>query len=216
MEKNYWEKKWEANDILFHQSEVNPYLKKYEKVLTCGTVLVPLCGKTGDMVWLVQRNYKVVGCELSEIACRDFFSENQITHSVEREGNHQVFRSDLIDLWCGDFFEIPASAIHGVTSIFDRAALVALPTSMRRRYAEQIARLSDHMVSSNTLLITFEYDQTRVEGPPHSVLEEEVNDLFGSTFTVKLLERVAVPPTQIARSKFASLPALAESVYQLS
>ena len=46
------------------------------------SVLVPLCGKTADMVWLCEQEHTMVGCELSEVAAQDFFKENDIPYKT--------------------------------------------------------------------------------------------------------------------------------------
>ncbi len=55
---------------------------------------------------------------------------------------------------------------------YDRAALVALPPSMRERYAQHFATLMP--AGSRTLLVAFEYEQTIKDGPPFSVEPDEV------------------------------------------
>ena len=41
--------------------------------------LVPLCGKSRDLVHLYEQGFQVIGCECSDIACEQFFLENKIT-----------------------------------------------------------------------------------------------------------------------------------------
>ncbi len=41
-------------------------------------VLVPLCGKTIDMLAIAEYGYFVTGVELSELAVKDFFESNNI------------------------------------------------------------------------------------------------------------------------------------------
>jgi len=71
METSFWHKKWEQNEIAFHQGEANPLLVKYftELSLEKGSrVFVPFCGKTLDISWLLSNGYRVAGVELSKIA----------------------------------------------------------------------------------------------------------------------------------------------------
>ncbi len=64
MDKQFWIEKWHANEIGFHQEDVNPYLQTWWDKLQInpgGTVFVPLCGKSRDMLWLLKQGYKVIG-----------------------------------------------------------------------------------------------------------------------------------------------------------
>ena len=134
MEKNYWNEKWEKKEIGFHQDSGHPALPKYFEVLSGTKVLVPLCGKSKDMLWLAAHGFKVVGVELSPIACRDFFEEASLPFSLSQREGFTVFEGTDISLWCGDFFKLPQSAIAGMTTIYDRAALIALPPDTRKQY----------------------------------------------------------------------------------
>lgn len=81
MEENYWLERWEQKEIDFHQSDINPYLCQYWKELYLGqggTVFVPLCGKSQDMLWLCKQGYKVLGVELSAIAAESFFKKTNL------------------------------------------------------------------------------------------------------------------------------------------
>jgi thiopurine S-methyltransferase len=73
-----------------------------------------------------------------------------------------------------------------MAAIYDRASLIALPPEMRRRYAEKLAELiaSAAIKNAQTLLITLEYDQSVLPGPPHSVPANEVRDLFAGQYEI--------------------------------
>ncbi len=201
MEPNYWIKKWETNDIRSHRLNINQHLIRHENVILPSTVFVPLCGKTLDMDWLCKRGHSVIGAELSEIACRDFFQENKRVYRLEKRTEFALYRGEGITLWCGDFFKLPADVLAGVTSVFDRAALVALPAKMRLAYAEYLKHLlkaaSPH---SQMLLVSIEYDAD-IEAPPHSVSEKEVRSLYSDAFDITLLGR-EVNEMKITQPKF--------------
>ncbi|MDE2387962.1 MAG: thiopurine S-methyltransferase, partial [Betaproteobacteria bacterium] len=81
MQKEYWQERWNRNDTGFHQTEINPYLREFWQRLQlspASTVLVPLCGKSLDMLWLRQQGHAVLGVELSTIAAQAFFTENKL------------------------------------------------------------------------------------------------------------------------------------------
>ena len=92
-------------------------------------------------------------------------------------------------LWCGDIFKIPHSAWKGCTSIYDRAAMVALPKEIRAQYAELIQKhiRENAAPQFRMLLITIEYDNPSIQGPPFSVSEAEVHALYGDHFNIQAL-----------------------------
>ena len=149
-------------------------------------VFVPLCGKSLDMRWLRARGHPVRGVEISPIACRDFFQEADVPFEVEAvsEGLER-FAGDDYALYCGDLFALEPTHVADVEAVFDRASLIALPPEMRRRYAEQMKAILPPSIS--ILLITVEYDQSKMSGPPHAVPDDEVKALFGDAFSLEVL-----------------------------
>lgn len=174
MDTEFWQKKWQEKDIRFHRSTYHPQLENFGARLPKGTVLVPLCGKTLDMIYLASLGHKVIGVELSDIACREFFNENNITVDESVIPGFKVFTSASIKLFCGDFFNLPESVWKEVTGLYDRAALVALPSDMRKKYAQEIVS----KVKAEILLISFEYPEGAIQGPPFSVPESEVRSIY--------------------------------------
>lgn len=185
MEKDFWLSKWQKNDIRFHQASVHPSLVKYGDRFKPGTILVPLCGKSLDMLYFTKRGHQVIGVELSEIACRDFFKENQISHTESQTQDFIIFHSVLITIWCGDFFKLPDSEWRKVTGVYDRAALIALPENVRKQYAQEMTNKLPK--DSEMLLIAYEYPQDFMQGPPFSVPEHKVASLYDSFKIEKLL-----------------------------
>nr|WP_314579260.1 thiopurine S-methyltransferase [uncultured Pseudomonas sp.] len=188
MEPQFWHERWAINQIGFNQSEVNPYLQKFwpELNLKPGErVLVPLCGKTIDMRWLNQQGLHVVGVELSERAVQDFFSEGGVEPRVEVRGHFKVYSVEACEIWCGDFFALTSKDIGNCSALYDRAALIALPAEMRWRYVECLNRILP--VDCRGLLISLDYEQSEIAGPPFSVPEEEVMQLFSPEWRVKLI-----------------------------
>jgi thiopurine S-methyltransferase len=188
MEPHFWRERWAINQIGFNQSEVNPYLQKFwpELNLKPGErVLVPLCGKTIDMRWLNQQGLHVVGVELSEKAVQDFFSEGGVEPRVEVRGHFKVYSVEACEIWCGDFFALKAQDIGNCSALYDRAALIALPAEMRWRYVECLNRILP--ADCRGLLISLDYEQSEIAGPPFSVSEEEVMQLLSPEWRVKLI-----------------------------
>jgi thiopurine S-methyltransferase len=167
-----WLARWEQGRTGWHESTGNASLKRFWPELPEGSrVLVPLCGKTPDLAWLEDRKLDITGVELSSLAAQSFFSENGFTYTVTGEDGFQIYRSceRRIAIHCGDYF---AFARDSFDAVYDRGALVALPADMRGKYA----RHTDSLLRPDAvrLLITLEYDQTIVDGPPFSVTADEV------------------------------------------
>ena len=147
-----------------------------------GAVFVPLCGRSIDMVWLADQGHRVIGNELSPIAVADFFDRRDLTPAERSDGALVVHAAGDYEIWCGDFFEMPASALDGVAAVYDRASLVALPPEMRRRYADRMTAVAPE--GALVFLISFEYDQAEMDGPPFSVTHDEIVDLYQPAWEV--------------------------------
>ncbi|MGU9821855.1 thiopurine S-methyltransferase [Pseudomonas sp. R9.37] len=189
MEPKFWQERWARNQIGFHLPEVNPYLQRHWPKLALAEgakVLVPLCGKSLDLMWLASLGYRVLGVELSEQAVEAFFSEQGLMPRISQRGVFKVYRADLIEVWCGDFFALDAEALADCSALYDRAALIALPPLMRAQYAEHLNALL--RPGCQGLLITLDYDQTQKAGPPFAVADEEVKLLLGGHWSVQVLE----------------------------
>ena len=189
MDPKFWQERWARNQIGFHLPEVNPDLQRHwpQLALAQGAqVLVPLCGKSLDLMWLASHGLRVLGVELSEQAVKAFFSEQNLVPRITRRGVFSVYQADLIEVWCGDFFALDAEAVADCAALYDRAALIALPPLMRAQYAEHLHQLL--RPGCQGLLITLDYDQTQKAGPPFAVTDDEVKVLFGSQWTLGVLE----------------------------
>jgi len=193
MEAKFWLGKWERNEIAFHGSEANALLVKYFGALALppgSRVFVPLCGKSLDMVWLLSRGCRVAGAELSELAVRQFFSELGVEPKVSLEGGLKRYCAENIDIFCGDIFDLTPVVLGPVNAVYDRAALVALPGAFRPRYAEHVRTLTGQ---APQLLICYEYDESKGEGPPFSISPEEIERHFSGSYEVSFLESFEVP-----------------------
>lgn len=198
MEKQFWEEKWQAQELGFHLSFVHPILKRNLDGfdLPAGTtVFLPLCGKTLDIGWLLEQGLRVVGVELSELAVSQLFESLGVSPDVSPWGDGRVWRHGALTVFQGDVFALTADDLGDVAMVYDRAALVALPAAMRERYAAHLATVT---VRAPQLLITFEYDQDRMDGPPFAVPAEEVERLYGSGYALDCLSRKDVIDNQPA------------------
>jgi thiopurine S-methyltransferase len=191
MEISYWQSRWRKQHTGFHMEEGYEGLKSHFHKLNLpakSTVLVPLCGKSVDMIWLAEQNMNVIGVEVSEQAVLQFLDEHNLTCSKKNFAQFTIYSSGNLQLWCGDFFRLPAHKISGIDLIYDKAALVALPPKMRVRYADKIMELCSP--DTYILLHHFIYPQDEMNGPPFSVSKKEIHKLFAHLFTFKTLEQM--------------------------
>lgn len=201
MQADFWHERWSKREIGFHMPRPHAALTDYWHRLALppgSRVFVPLAGKSLDLPRLAELGHHVVGIELSPIAVQEF--------AAEHPGLVRV------DLRCDDFFALTPASLGPIAAIFDRASLVALPPEMRRDYATKMAELA--APGTQTLLVTMEYDQREMRGPPHAVMPEEVTALYGATHDIEQLgtyEALEDFPRMAARG----VSSLAERVYRL-
>lgn len=187
MEPEFWHSKWQKNEIGFHLSEANPLLVAHFESLSLAQgsrIFLPLCGKTVDIGWLLSRACQVVGVELNRMAVEQLFEALNIEPEISEEGGFTIFRAENIQIFVGDFFELSAMDLGAIDAIYDRAALIALPESMRQKYADHLMVLTQ---CAKQLLITLTYDQALMPGPPFSVSEEEVAAHYQGAYRIGLL-----------------------------
>lgn len=186
----FWHNKWAANQIGFHLEDVNPLLIEFWKKTDPSyekSVFVPLCGKSEDLIWLASKHEEVQGVELSQIAVRAFFSEHFYTPTVTQiSGQHELYQFDELSVYTGDYFTAP---IQPVDIIYDRASLVALPEEMRVQYVERLKQLLKP--GGKILLVTLDYDQNEMAGPPFSVPKLEIDQLFAGYKITMLNQDIA-------------------------
>lgn len=193
MDTSFWLQKWEKNDIAFHESEANPALVKYFKELSVGKgarVFLPLCGKTLDIAWLLSKGYCVTGAELSALAIKQLFEGLGVTPKITAAGKLKRHSAKNIDIFVGDIFGLSAGTLGLVDAVYDRAALVALPEDVRKRYTAHLMNITGN---SPQLLVSYEYDQGLMEGPPFSVSNEEIERHYKSVYDLNLLVTTDVP-----------------------
>lgn len=193
MDASFWHQRWGENDIAFHESEANPLLVKYFKELSLAKgsrIFLPLCGKTLDIPWLLSNGYRVAGAELSKIAIEQLFTELGVEPKISEVGQVDHYSAKNIDIFVSDIFHLSSKMLGLVDAIYDRAALVALPEEMRNRYTAHLTEITD---KAPQLLICYEYDQSLMEGPPFSISNEEVNQLYRDSYDLTLIVSTNVP-----------------------
>jgi thiopurine S-methyltransferase len=199
MKEDYWLERWKRDETAFHQDEINPHLRRYWRELhlaSGSTVLVPLCGKSCDMAWLLEQGHPVVGVELSRLAVEAFFVENGLTPTHVLAEKFDCYEADRVRILCGDFFDLGKRDLADIRAVYDRGALIALPPETRKRYVAHLLDILPMLpteppasvrpvtpgaaVSSGAqiLLVTLDYPAGEMEGPPFAVSPGEVEALY--------------------------------------
>ena len=227
MDAQYWQQKWDEGKIGFHQKQVNKQLVTFwPDVITADAdqpgnanscIFVPLCGKSLDMLWLHQQGHAVFGIDLSTKAVQGFFDDNQLRYKKDEVDGFQRFtgsgEADGITLLAGDFFKLTPPMVSHCNILYDRAATIAMPPAMRGDYTGHLAMLM--RPGSRGLLVTISYDQSRMDGPPFSVTDDNLRDLLGKSFDLAELAHHS-GPERVGNLAERGLETLDERVYLLS
>lgn len=188
MKHEFWHDKWQKNEIGFHLNQPHSLLVKYIDSLNLeknNRIFLPLCGKSLDIHWLLAQGYHLIGIDLSPIAIEELMAELAIPFTERKLEKLTYYHHPQIDLFVGDFFELTSSNIGKIDAIYDRAALVALPEEMRTDYAQHLMQISNQ---ATQLLISFEYDQSVMAGPPFSISPQQLKDYYSKQYQLQLLD----------------------------
>lgn len=195
METEYWLKRWRENRTGWHHDEVMPLLEKHWPglgVLAGTRVLVPLCGKSLDMLWLSQQGLNVLGIEISPVAVEAFLAENHLHARTRATPNGTRYGitnppGGKIEILNHDLFKVDTALIAKCSAFYDRAALIALPAATRTKLANKV--YANLPTGSRGLLIVLDYPPSEMDGPPFTVDNREVHRLFDRDWETRQLER---------------------------
>lgn len=193
MDARFWHERWESNQLGFHQESPNRMLVSHIEMLSLAKgahVFIPLCGKTLDIGWLLAQGFKVTGAELSELAIEQLFAGLGVEPTRTPSGSLVRYSAPNVDVFVGDIFDLTAEQLGAVDAVYDRAALIALPTDMRARYA---AHLMEITARAPQLVVAVEYDQSVMPGPPFSVVETDITKLYQADYDISAVDRAEVP-----------------------
>ena len=186
MQPDFWHERWRTGQIGFHQKSLDRNLARHwaDLRLAKGSrVFVPLCGKSLDMLWLRDQGHVVVGVELSVIALEAFCMENGVPARRRLMGEFEIYEAPALELYRGDFFALTPALVGDVAAVYDRAALISWTPELRAPYVEHLAALL--RAGTQMLLVTLEYPQPQMRGPPFSVMREEVERLYSPFFRIR-------------------------------
>jgi thiopurine S-methyltransferase len=205
-DNHLWLQFWRDLRVDFHQVAVNPLLAKFWPILELAhgsRVFVPLCGKSLDMLWLLQQGHEVIAVELSPIAVRAFFHENGLKPTKRRQGQFTLWQSGRLSILSGDYFALTKADLGFFDTVYDRAALTALPENIRAAYVAQLKRIIPN--HAKVFLLTIE-DALENESLNQAIgVGEEITALYANDFGIDLayVESVFEPdpesPNQTAK-----------------
>ncbi|MEP7703409.1 thiopurine S-methyltransferase [Paraglaciecola sp. 25GB23A] len=187
MQADFWHERWAKGETAFHEKDINPLLNTHFSQLNLVSgqrVFVPLCGKTHDISWLLQQGYSVVAAELSEVAIKELFSQLGFEPQISNFATGLRYQGPNLDIFVGDIFTLNSQHLGHIAAVYDRAALVALPEPMRKQYTQHIRTITQH---APQLLICFNYEQAKMDGPPFSVTEDEVKQHYAQHYRINRL-----------------------------
>ena len=186
-DNHLWLQLWRDKDIEFHQTSVNKFLRRFWITLSHtnkSRVFVPLCGKSLDMLWLAEQGHKVIGVELSPIAVKAFFKENNLRPIKKRLGKFTLWKNGNISILCGDYFSLSKTDLGNIDTVYDRSALTALPEDIRKLYVDHMREIVP--IDTNIFLLTIEDIDEKILPEQVHCVDEEVKTLYSKYFHIKL------------------------------
>jgi thiopurine S-methyltransferase len=206
----FWHNRWMSQQTGWHRAEFNDLLVKHWSTIGAtaqGEVLVPLCGKSLDMVWLAEQGHTVVGLDMVKQAIETFFEEQGLEVESTEHDHHTRHVHPPFTLLHGNVLEIKPKTVQA-DAWYDRAAMIALPVESREAYVAQLRQQTKP--GAVGLLITFAYPQEQMQGPPFSLQDEHVFELFSEGFDVECLET-----RELEDEKERGLSSLSTSVFKI-
>ena len=205
--KETWEQDWTTDKPEFHSDEVNSMLMKQHHEFTRGRknlrILVPLCGKSLDMIWLADQGHSVVGVELIRKGIEAFLQGNKLTCSEERislgseiQGTIFQVNEKYISLFECSIFDFSAEVAGGqFDCIWDRGSMTAINVMKD----ERLKQYSDIMLAclkpDGRYLLEF-FAPESLEGMPPTfkfISEEKLTEIFGERCTIRFLGKDKMP-----------------------
>jgi len=212
----FWHERWRTGQIGFHQSAVDRRLQQYwpDLGLANGSrVFVPLCGKSLDLLWLCEQGHSVTGVELSTVALESFCMEHGVPAKRRILADFDVYEATRLQLFRGDFFALTPELLGPMLAVYDRAALISWVPELRPAYVKHMTALTNP--GTQTLLVTMEYAQEEMKGPPFSVGADEVDRLYAPNHEIRALSRQDVLANE-ARLRSRGVTQLHEACYRLT
>ena len=216
MQAEFWLDRWRAAQIGFHQASTDRHLKAYWpslKLPAGSPIFVPLCGKSLDLLWLRDQGHSVSGVELSPIALESFCMENGVPARRRVLTEFDVYEAESLMLFRGDFFKLSRSLLVDASAVYDRAALISWTPALRSAYVNHLTSLIG--AGAQTLLISVEYPEAQMAGPPFPLTRDAIEELYAAHYSIELLGRHEILDLE-PRLRARGLTELREVAYRLT
>ncbi|EDO47942.1 predicted protein [Nematostella vectensis] len=203
---DYWISRWENNETSWHKDAIQPcLLQHFDKLIPNKKgspkprVLLPLCGKSLDLLWLADQGCQVVGVEGASKPIEEFYQENNLPFDTQTvldpntEAKVKCYygRDRDIKIYQVDLFAISASLIGEFDAIWDRGSLSAIGLYIDNRgsrYANLLVSLlkphGRYMIENHHYI----EDPGPHRGPPSDVPEKVLRELYGEMCEIENLE----------------------------
>ena len=212
----HWLRMWRKGQTDFHQDAVNPLLERFWRrppQAGPGRIFVPLCGKSLDMLWLAAQGNEVIGVELSPVAVKAFFAENGLSPTRLKRGKFTLYEHGRLHILCGDFFRLTTAELGDIDMVYDRAALTALPESLRERYVAHLRAIVPP--ACPIFLVTMaDADADPLDAPADDI-DEEIRTLYTHHFAIDMAHMEAGTETDCRGAADAQY-AVEHKVYRLT
>lgn len=188
--RRYWQNRWRNRYTEFHRKGIRPELVKHWPQIEMAAskkVLVPMCGKSNDLLWLASQGHHVVGIEFMLVAIKQFFRENKLAYQRERTRYGYSYKSDNLELVHADIYSLHAEFFSEFDGVYDGSALVTLPRDLRRNYVDQV--YGNLKAACCGVLVSYEFSDAKLAGPPYPVYKSELDKSIGRYFRLNTVER---------------------------
>jgi thiopurine S-methyltransferase len=215
LQPEFWHDRWQMGQIGFHQSTVDRHLERFWPDLgleVASRAFVPLCGKSLDVLWLHAQGHAVSGVELSGVALESFCMEHGIASRRRILDDFDIYEAEHLRLFRGDLFALTPELLGCMSAVYDRAALISWKPELRARYVDRMTALTSP--GTQTLLVTMEYEQAQMNGPPFSVSADDVERLYSKNHSIRRLSRRDILANE-PRLRSRGLTQLHEACYRL-
>jgi thiopurine S-methyltransferase len=195
-----WLQRWQEGRINWHKTVVDPVLEKHIGLLEDSggsgrSILVTMCGKSVDLLWLCSRGHSVTGVELSPIAVDQLFQENSVPYTVTECGEFSIYSATdrSLKVYCGDILKFGPSDAGQFDVIWDCNAIVALSVEDRDKYVQLL--VSVLKPGGRILMTTWVYEQSIHISRPYSMPPDMIRGLFDSLCDTQEVENIDMPTT---------------------
>ena len=156
--------------------EAQPFLLQYCIILMKSNLSVVWSRFVENLwIWLALRNGEIDrsrACGKSRVG----FFQGTENHSEIQKPLFNAYSHQGLKILQGNFFDLNLEVEDSFQAVFDRASLVAIPEELRPDYVQGLTDLMSP--GSRLLLICVDYDPLKMSGPPYSVSQIELENLF--------------------------------------